>query len=151
MNPILLDYNRKLTGWHFCLGFQFTSVLLQLNTTPSPPSSGLSDSWGSMTKPHSYLFLLELVHVSHLYISALFLSFWIHNLGIGRHFSEVESVCFMAHLLKDFSVHPTPAFPGETREQMKERMFRAIPLITLTPMSIPLTFRRRPVEQMNKV
>ncbi|KAG9002284.1 hypothetical protein FRB90_011406 [Tulasnella sp. 427] len=62
---------------------------------------------------------------------------------IGRHFSEVESVAFLAYFIKHFSVHPTPAFEGETREQMMKRMFQGTPLITLTPHSIPLTFRRR--------
>jgi len=62
---------------------------------------------------------------------------------IGRHFSEVEAVCFLAYLIRDFSVHPIPAFEGETREQMKERMFKAIPLITLTPLSTPVMLRKR--------
>lgn len=62
---------------------------------------------------------------------------------IGRHFSEVESVAFLAYFIKHFSVHPTPAYEGETREEMKKRMFKGTPLITLTPHSIPLTFRRR--------
>ncbi|KAG8948379.1 hypothetical protein FRC03_000734 [Tulasnella sp. 419] len=63
---------------------------------------------------------------------------------LGRHFSEVESVCWIAYMMRHFSVHPVPAFEGETMEQMKERMFNAVPLITLSPLSIPLTFRRRP-------
>lgn len=62
---------------------------------------------------------------------------------IGRHFSEVESVAFLAYFIKHFSVHPTPAYEGETREEMMKRMFQGTPLITLTPHSIPLTFRRR--------
>ncbi|KIO31678.1 hypothetical protein M407DRAFT_218858 [Tulasnella calospora MUT 4182] len=62
---------------------------------------------------------------------------------IGRHFSEVESVAFLAYFIKHFSVHPTPAYEGETREEMKKRMLQGTPLITLTPHSIPLTFRRR--------
>jgi len=62
---------------------------------------------------------------------------------LGRHFSEVESVCFLAYLIKEFSIHPAPAFEGETREQMKTRMFRAVPLITLTPLHIPLIFKKR--------
>lgn len=62
---------------------------------------------------------------------------------LGKHFSEVESVCFLAYLMRDFEVHPIPAFEGETKEQMKERMFEAIPLITLTPLHIPITLKRR--------
>ncbi|KAG8996749.1 hypothetical protein FRB94_008044 [Tulasnella sp. JGI-2019a] len=62
---------------------------------------------------------------------------------VGRHFSEVESVCLIAHMVRDFEVLPVPAFKGETRDQMMKRMFRAEPKITLTPYSIPIMFRRR--------
>ncbi|KAG8892603.1 hypothetical protein FRB99_002591, partial [Tulasnella sp. 403] len=62
---------------------------------------------------------------------------------LGRHFSEVESVCFLAHIIREFEIHPIPAFEGETREQMLERMFKARPLITLTPESIPIMFKKR--------
>ncbi|KAG8891977.1 hypothetical protein FRB99_003201 [Tulasnella sp. 403] len=62
---------------------------------------------------------------------------------LGRHFSEVESVCFLAYIIREFEIHPIPAFEGETREQMLERMFKARPLITLTPESIPIMFKKR--------
>lgn len=52
-------------------------------------------------------------------------------------------MCFIAYMMKEFSVHPKPAFEGETRDQMKERMFEAVPVITLTPKSIPLIFKKR--------
>lgn len=65
------------------------------------------------------------------------------NAGLGRHFSEVESVCMLAHLIADYSFH-IPRLEGETDEMCKERVYRARPAITLTPLSIPITFRRRP-------
>lgn len=61
---------------------------------------------------------------------------------LGRKFSEVESVCMLVHLLRNYSVH-LPVRPGETVEDVRAQFSKASVRITLTPDKIPLIFRKR--------
>ncbi|KAG8865470.1 hypothetical protein FRC20_009806 [Serendipita sp. 405] len=61
---------------------------------------------------------------------------------LGRKFSEVESVCMLVHLLRNYSVH-LPLLPGQTVEEARAKFSRASVRITLTPEKVPLIFRRR--------
>lgn len=63
---------------------------------------------------------------------------------IGRRFSEVEAVTFLAHLILRYRFEPTPMRDGETFEERKERVLRWHQgSITLAPQKVPLMFSRR--------
>lgn len=63
---------------------------------------------------------------------------------IGRRFSELEALTFLAHLLLNYRFEGTPLNDKETPAQMKERLLQwSQGPITLCPKRIPLTFTRR--------
>jgi Cytochrome P450 len=68
-----------------------------------------------------------------------------HRSCLGRKFSEVESVAMLVHLLRNYSVHlvPTSADGSVDVATARERFSQASSGITLTPVDIPLIFRRR--------
>jgi cytochrome P450 len=61
---------------------------------------------------------------------------------LGKKFSEVESVCMLVHMLRNYSVH-LPLRPGESVEDARRSFSKASVRITLTPEKVPLIFRRR--------
>ncbi|KAJ7064839.1 cytochrome P450 [Mycena amicta] len=61
---------------------------------------------------------------------------------IGRRFATVEATCFLAMLLRDWTVRPLLR-EGETREAWKARIMNAHIVLTLGVGDIPLRFERR--------
>lgn len=61
---------------------------------------------------------------------------------IGRKFAQVEAVCWLALLLRDWKVEPLLR-PGETLEEWRERVLSAQLVMTLTVGPVPLRFVRR--------
>lgn len=61
---------------------------------------------------------------------------------IGRKFAQVEAVCWLALLLRDWKVEPLLR-PGETREEWRERVLTAQLVLTLTVGPMPLRFVKR--------
>ena len=61
---------------------------------------------------------------------------------IGRKFAAVEAVCWLALLLRDFKVEVI-AQPGETREQVRERVMQAQMIMTLSVKDVPIRLVRR--------
>ncbi|KAI0093992.1 614/534 cytochrome P450, partial [Irpex rosettiformis] len=68
-----------------------------------------------------------------------------HRSCIGRRFFEVEGVAILAMLVSRYKIEvkDEPQFAGETFEQRQERVLRARPGVTLTPVRVPLVFQRR--------
>lgn len=64
---------------------------------------------------------------------------------IGRKFFETEGIAILTMLVTKYkiTVKEEPQFAGETFEQRKERIMKAIGAITLTPIRVPLVFSRR--------
>ncbi|KAJ3552189.1 hypothetical protein NM688_g4282 [Phlebia brevispora] len=64
---------------------------------------------------------------------------------LGRRFFETEGVAILTMLVSRYriEVKNEPEFAGETFEEKRERIFRAKPGVTLTPIRVPLVFRRR--------
>ncbi|TFK59164.1 cytochrome P450 [Pluteus cervinus] len=61
---------------------------------------------------------------------------------LGRKFATIESVCFLASLLRDWKVTPTLRV-GETKEAWQDRVMDAKIMLTLSLKDVPLTFTRR--------
>ena len=67
-----------------------------------------------------------------------------HRACLGRKFSEVESVSLLVHLLRDYSVHLAPDEHGNVdAERAREKFSNAYVRITLTPVEVPLVFKKR--------
>ncbi|KAF8895567.1 cytochrome P450 [Infundibulicybe gibba] len=64
---------------------------------------------------------------------------------LGRRFFETEGIAILTMLVSKYriSVKEEPQFANETFEARKERILRARPGITLTPIRMPLVFTRR--------
>ncbi|KAL1729695.1 cytochrome P450 [Schizophyllum commune] len=64
---------------------------------------------------------------------------------MGRKFAETEGVAMLSHLLSKYKVEimDEPQFVGESMAQRHERVLRTTGGLTLTPVRVPLTFRRR--------
>ncbi|KAJ3484829.1 hypothetical protein NLI96_g5370 [Meripilus lineatus] len=64
---------------------------------------------------------------------------------LGRRFAELESIVTLTMFISKYRVgiKDEPQFAGETFEQKKERVLDTIPRLTLTPVRIPLVFKRR--------
>ncbi|KAI5836312.1 cytochrome P450 [Schizophyllum commune Tattone D] len=64
---------------------------------------------------------------------------------MGRKFAETEGVAMLSHLISKYKVEiiDEPQFMGESMAQRRERVLRTTGGLTLTPVRIPLTFRRR--------
>ncbi|KAF9544260.1 cytochrome P450 [Agrocybe pediades] len=61
---------------------------------------------------------------------------------LGRKFATTEAVCYLAMLLRDYTVRPILR-PGESKEQWKERVLDAKVVMTLGVQDVPLRFTRR--------
>ena len=61
---------------------------------------------------------------------------------IGRKFATTEAVCYLAMLLRDFTVRPIMKL-GETKLQWKERVLDAKVVMTLGVQDVPVRFTRR--------
>lgn len=61
---------------------------------------------------------------------------------IGRKFATVESVCFLALILRDFKVEPLMN-PGETKQQWKDRVLDGKVILTLGIKDVPVRVTRR--------
>ena len=67
-----------------------------------------------------------------------------HRACLGRKFSEVESVSLLVHLLRDYSVHLAPDEHGNVDvKSAREKFSDAYVRITLTPVKVPLVFKKR--------
>ncbi|KAI5897061.1 cytochrome P450 [Schizophyllum commune H4-8] len=64
---------------------------------------------------------------------------------IGRKFAETEGVAILSLLISRYKVEimEEPQFAGESIRQRRERVLRTKGGVTLTPIGVPLTFRRR--------
>ncbi|KAJ3484838.1 hypothetical protein NLI96_g5368 [Meripilus lineatus] len=64
---------------------------------------------------------------------------------LGRRFAELESIVALVMFFSKYNVEikEEPQFAGETFEEKKERVLSTIPRLTLTPVRIPLVFKRR--------
>ncbi|KAL1745781.1 cytochrome P450 [Schizophyllum fasciatum] len=64
---------------------------------------------------------------------------------LGRKFAETEGVAILSVLIAKYKVEvmEEAQFAGESHEQRHERVLRATGGLTLTPVRVPLTFRRR--------
>ncbi|ORX37695.1 cytochrome P450 [Kockovaella imperatae] len=63
---------------------------------------------------------------------------------IGKRFAEVESVALLSHLVKTYALKPAPVRPGETLDEMRERMvWTASEELNLTPGNFSLGFTKR--------
>jgi len=68
---------------------------------------------------------------------------------IGRRFAEVEAVAITVALLRNYSIHLAPEKAEEydrmnlSTHEKTERLTRSISVITLTPLDVPLVFKRR--------
>ncbi|KDR79850.1 hypothetical protein GALMADRAFT_241949 [Galerina marginata CBS 339.88] len=64
---------------------------------------------------------------------------------LGRKFFETEGIAVLTMLVSRYkiSIKEEPQFAGESLEQCKARVFRTKSALTLTPLRVPLTFRRR--------
>jgi len=64
---------------------------------------------------------------------------------LGRRFAEIESVAVLCMIVTRYKIEVKyePEFAGETFEARKERVLQARPGLTLTPVRVPLTFKRR--------
>ncbi|KAI0763709.1 cytochrome P450 [Irpex lacteus] len=62
---------------------------------------------------------------------------------LGRRFSETEATVILAMLVSRYriEVKEEAQFSGETFEQRKERILKARPGLTLTPVKVPLVFK----------
>ncbi|EDR04917.1 uncharacterized protein LACBIDRAFT_303797 [Laccaria bicolor S238N-H82] len=70
----------------------------------------------------------------------------LHGLtDLRRRFFETEGIAILTMLVTKYkiTVKEEPQFAGETFEQRKERIMKAIGAITLTPIRVPLVFSRR--------
>ncbi|KAG8774819.1 hypothetical protein FRC20_004197 [Serendipita sp. 405] len=62
---------------------------------------------------------------------------------IGKKFALTESVCFLANVMRDYTVEPLLK-PGETLDSWKDRVLNETKCeLTMTLVSSPVTFRRR--------
>lgn len=61
---------------------------------------------------------------------------------IGRHFTEVESVCAMATFVQKYKLIPGHG-TGESIAALQKQLLQAKQVITLTPVDCPITFERR--------
>jgi len=68
---------------------------------------------------------------------------------IGRRFSEVEAVAITLTLLRSYSIHLAPEKEEEYERlgldvyERTERLTKSVNMITLTPLDVPLVFRKR--------
>ncbi|KAJ3484828.1 hypothetical protein NLI96_g5371 [Meripilus lineatus] len=64
---------------------------------------------------------------------------------LGRRFAELESIVALTMFFSKYRVEikEEPQFAGETFEQKKERVLDTMPRLTITPVRIPLVFKRR--------
>ncbi|KAF9442073.1 cytochrome P450 [Macrolepiota fuliginosa MF-IS2] len=64
---------------------------------------------------------------------------------LGRKFFETEGIATLTMLISRYkiSVKEEPQFAHETFEQRKDRVLENVPLLTLTPVRVPLVFTRR--------
>lgn len=64
---------------------------------------------------------------------------------LGRKFAETEALACLTMLVSRYkvTVKEEPRYTNETFEQRKERLLKTEPVITLTPVRVPLTFTRR--------
>jgi len=64
---------------------------------------------------------------------------------IGRRFAETEATAILAVLIARYKIEvkEEPQFAAETFEQRKERVLESRAGITLTPVRVPLVFKRR--------
>ncbi|KAK7051243.1 hypothetical protein VNI00_004743 [Paramarasmius palmivorus] len=64
---------------------------------------------------------------------------------IGRKFFETEGIAILTMLVSQYKIElkDEPEFAGESFEQKKARLLACKPGITLTPIRMPLVFRRR--------
>ncbi|KAF7790506.1 hypothetical protein EIP86_001461 [Pleurotus ostreatoroseus] len=67
---------------------------------------------------------------------------------LGRRFTETESIAVltMISLRYEVRVLEEPQFAGETREERKARVLRSVSGVTMTPVRVPLVFKRRQPE-----
>ncbi|KAF8622696.1 hypothetical protein AX15_006794 [Amanita polypyramis BW_CC] len=64
---------------------------------------------------------------------------------LGRRFTETESLAVLCMIISRYRIEikDEAQFRGESFETKKERVLRAQPGLTLTPIRVPLTFKRR--------
>ncbi|EJD37066.1 cytochrome P450 [Auricularia subglabra TFB-10046 SS5] len=64
---------------------------------------------------------------------------------IGRRFFETEGIAILITLVRHYkiTVKDEPQFRGLDQEQLREKLLRARPIITVTPYHVPLVFTRR--------
>jgi len=64
---------------------------------------------------------------------------------IGRRFFETEGIAFLAVLVSQFKIEvkDDPRYANESWEERKTRLLRCKPGLTLTPVEVPLVFKRR--------
>lgn len=64
---------------------------------------------------------------------------------LGRGFAETEAIAVITLLISRYKIEITeePQFRGETFEEKKKRLLKSKGGISLTPLRMPLTFRRR--------
>jgi len=64
---------------------------------------------------------------------------------IGRKFFEIESVVILTMLVSRYRIEikEEPEFAGESFEEKSARLLKSKPGLTMTPIRVPLVFRRR--------
>ncbi|WRT69728.1 uncharacterized protein IL334_006718 [Kwoniella shivajii] len=63
---------------------------------------------------------------------------------IGRRFAEVEMIAFVASVLSRYTIHPVPAYEGESMQSIKARMLdSAVEDLTMTPGLFSVRFEKR--------
>jgi len=64
---------------------------------------------------------------------------------LGRRFAETESILGLSMLVRRYKIEvkEDPKFAAESFEQRKERVLAAKPGLTLSPVNMPLVFKRR--------
>jgi len=64
---------------------------------------------------------------------------------IGRRFFETEGIAILTMLVSKYKIEvkEEPQFAAETFEQRRERLLACRPGLTLTPLRVPLVFKKR--------
>ncbi|PSR76587.1 hypothetical protein PHLCEN_2v8345 [Hermanssonia centrifuga] len=64
---------------------------------------------------------------------------------LGRRFTETESVAVIAMIVSRYKIDikEDPKFAHETADQRRRRVLRSKPGLSMTPLKVPLVFRRR--------
>jgi len=62
---------------------------------------------------------------------------------LGRKFFETEGIAALTMLVSRYKIELPPEFATGTQEEKKEKLLAARPGLTLTPLRVPLVFKRR--------